>query len=44
MMRINVRGIETVVLNGQIVVRGGRFDTSSRAGKVLRLRGGTVTG
>jgi N-acyl-D-amino-acid deacylase len=29
-------GIEMVVLNGQIVVRNGRFDRTSRAGKVLR--------
>ncbi|MBI3785357.1 MAG: amidohydrolase family protein [Deltaproteobacteria bacterium] len=29
-------GIETVVLNGQIVVRNGTFDRASRAGKVLR--------
>ena len=29
-------GIETVVLNGQVVVSGGRFDRASRAGKVLR--------
>ena len=29
-------GIETVVINGDPVVRGGRFDPSSRAGRVLR--------
>ena len=29
-------GIETVVLNGEIVVRQGKFARSSRAGKVLR--------
>jgi N-acyl-D-amino-acid deacylase len=29
-------GIETVVINGAPVVRGGRFDPSSRAGRVLR--------
>ncbi len=30
-------GVELVVLNGEIVVRGGEFDADSRAGKVLRL-------
>lgn len=29
-------GIETVVLNGNVVVEGGRFDRSARAGVVLR--------
>jgi N-acyl-D-amino-acid deacylase len=29
-------GIETVVLNGQLVVRNGAFDRRSRAGRVLR--------
>jgi N-acyl-D-aspartate/D-glutamate deacylase len=29
-------GIETVLLNGQIVVDGGRFDPATRAGRVLR--------
>ncbi len=29
-------GIETVVLNGQVVVESGRFDSASRAGQVLR--------
>lgn len=29
-------GIETVVLNGTVVVRNGRFDRAARAGKVLR--------
>jgi N-acyl-D-amino-acid deacylase len=29
-------GIERVVLNGQTVVEAGRFDPSSRAGRVLR--------
>src|SRR5262245_60386176 len=29
-------GIETVVLNGEVVVRDGRFDRSTRAGSVLR--------
>jgi N-acyl-D-aspartate/D-glutamate deacylase len=29
-------GIETVVLNGQVVVEQGRFDRSTRAGAVLR--------
>jgi len=29
-------GIETVLINGRIVVRDGRFDTSLRAGQVLR--------
>jgi N-acyl-D-aspartate/D-glutamate deacylase len=29
-------GIETVVLNGRVVVEGGRFDRSARAGVVLR--------
>jgi N-acyl-D-aspartate/D-glutamate deacylase len=29
-------GIDTVVLNGEVVVRGGRFDRKPRAGKVLR--------
>jgi N-acyl-D-aspartate/D-glutamate deacylase len=29
-------GIETVVVNGQRVVRAGRFDRASRAGRVLR--------
>jgi N-acyl-D-aspartate/D-glutamate deacylase len=29
-------GIETVVLNGDVVVSGGRFDRASRAGKILR--------
>jgi N-acyl-D-amino-acid deacylase len=29
-------GVETVLLNGTPVVRGGRFDASSRAGRVLR--------
>lgn len=29
-------GIDTVVLNGQVVVSGGRFDRASRAGVVLR--------
>jgi len=29
-------GIETVVLNGRVVVTGGRFDGASRAGQVLR--------
>ena len=29
-------GIETVVLNGQVVVSGGHFDRRSRAGAVLR--------
>lgn len=29
-------GIETVMLNGQVVVRDGRFDRASRAGRVLR--------
>jgi N-acyl-D-amino-acid deacylase len=36
-------GIELVVLNGSIVVREGRFDTGSRAGRVLRLTRGRVT-
>jgi len=29
-------GVETVVLNGHVVVEGGRFDRSTRAGAVLR--------
>jgi N-acyl-D-aspartate/D-glutamate deacylase len=29
-------GIDTVVLNGAVVVTGGRFDRASRAGQVLR--------
>ncbi len=29
-------GIETVVVNGQVVVRGGKFDRATRAGQVLR--------
>lgn len=29
-------GIDTVVLNGTVVVRGGRFDRTTRAGQVLR--------
>jgi hypothetical protein len=29
-------GIDTVVLNGAVVVSGGRFDRTSRAGQVLR--------
>jgi N-acyl-D-aspartate/D-glutamate deacylase len=29
-------GIDTVVLNGRVVVERGRFDRSSRAGAVLR--------
>jgi N-acyl-D-aspartate/D-glutamate deacylase len=29
-------GIETVVLNGTVVVRNGRFARAARAGKVLR--------
>jgi N-acyl-D-aspartate/D-glutamate deacylase len=29
-------GIETVVLNGRVVVEGGRFDRTSRAGAVVR--------
>ncbi len=29
-------GIETVILNGTVVVRDGRFDRASRAGRVLR--------
>jgi N-acyl-D-amino-acid deacylase len=29
-------GIETVVMNGQIVLENGRFDTRARAGRVLR--------
>jgi N-acyl-D-aspartate/D-glutamate deacylase len=29
-------GIDTVVLNGTVVVSGGRFDRTSRAGQVLR--------
>ena len=29
-------GIETVVMNGVVVVREGRFDRASRAGRVLR--------
>ena len=29
-------GIETVVLNGQVVVRNGKFDAQARAGQVLR--------
>lgn len=29
-------GIETVVMNGQIVLEDGRFDTRARAGRVLR--------
>ena len=32
-------GIERVVLNGQIVVEAGRFETNSRAGQVLRRAG-----
>ncbi|MFN8643715.1 MAG: amidohydrolase family protein [Candidatus Binatia bacterium] len=32
-------GIDTVVLNGQVVVSGGRFDRTSRAGQVLRSHG-----
>jgi N-acyl-D-amino-acid deacylase len=31
-------GIETVVINGTVVVRNGRFDRQSRAGQVLRPR------
>jgi N-acyl-D-amino-acid deacylase len=31
-------GIETVVLNGAVVVRNGKFDHRSRAGQVLRRR------
>lgn len=31
-------GIQTVVLNGQMVVRNGKFDRQSRAGQVLRHR------
>jgi N-acyl-D-amino-acid deacylase len=37
-------GIELVVLNGSVVVRNGRFDAGSRAGKVLRLSRGRVIG
>lgn len=33
-------GIRTVVLNGQIVVRDGCFDTTARVGQVLRLERG----
>jgi N-acyl-D-amino-acid deacylase len=29
-------GIDTVVLNGRVVVEGGRFDRAARAGAVLR--------
>ena len=29
-------GIETVVVNGQVVVREGKFDRAARAGQVLR--------
>jgi len=29
-------GVETVVLNGSVVVEAGRFDRTSRAGAVLR--------
>ena len=29
-------GIDTVVLNGSVVVEAGRFDTQSRAGRALR--------
>jgi N-acyl-D-aspartate/D-glutamate deacylase len=36
-------GIEAVVLNGQVVVRGGEFDASTRAGSILRLSDGRVT-
>jgi N-acyl-D-aspartate/D-glutamate deacylase len=32
------RGIDTVVLNGRVVVEDGRFDHGSRAGAVLRAR------
>ncbi len=32
-------GIDTVVLNGQVVVQSGRCDTTSRAGQVLRSCG-----
>ncbi len=35
-------GIELVVLNGNVVVRGGRFEVHSRAGSVLRLQQGRV--
>jgi N-acyl-D-aspartate/D-glutamate deacylase len=31
-------GIDTVVLNGAVVVRDGRFDRAARAGRVLRGR------
>ncbi len=31
-------GIETVVLNGAVVVRNGKFDRASRAGQVIRRR------
>ncbi|HVN85905.1 MAG TPA: amidohydrolase family protein [Candidatus Binatia bacterium] len=31
-------GIETVVLNGHVVVRDGKFDRAARAGQVLRRR------
>ncbi|MBD3649024.1 MAG: amidohydrolase family protein [Pseudomonadales bacterium] len=36
-------GIETVLLNGLPVVTNGKFDTASRAGRVLRLSRGRVT-
>lgn len=36
-------GIETVLLNGSIVVEAGKFDAKSRAGQVLRLRRGRVS-
>jgi N-acyl-D-aspartate/D-glutamate deacylase len=29
-------GVDTVVLNGAVVVSGGRFDRAARAGQVLR--------
>jgi N-acyl-D-aspartate/D-glutamate deacylase len=31
-------GIELVIINGQVVAEGGRFDPDSRAGRVLRRR------
>ena len=34
-------GIDTVVLNGEIVVRSGVFDSSTKAGRVLRRSGNT---
>lgn len=33
---VSPSGVETVVLNGSVVVEGGRFDADSRAGRVLR--------